>query len=61
LRIDKIQPYQLVKIKTTDKSVQMERSKLFEDMNEDEKDYLIKKFHKKTDFQLGETHERQGT
>tara|TARA_R110002049_G_scaffold304944_1_gene500712 strand:- start:343 stop:486 length:144 start_codon:yes stop_codon:yes gene_type:complete len=42
LRIDKIQPYQLVKIKTTDKSVQMERSKLFEDMNEDEKDYLKK-------------------
>ena len=61
MRIDKIQPYQLLEIKTTDKSVQIKRSKLFEDMNQDEKDYLIKKFNKKTDFHLGETHERPTT
>ena len=61
LRIDKIQPYQLLEIKTTANSVQIKRSKLFEDMNQDEKDYLIKKFNKKTDFQLGDNHERQGT
>ena len=61
MRIDKIQPYQLLEIKTTANSVQIKRSKLFEDMNQDEKDYLIKKFNKKTDFQLGETHERTTT
>ncbi len=61
MRIDKIQPYQLLEIKTTANSVQIKRSKLFEDMNQDEKDYLIKKFNKKTDFQLGDNHERQGT
>lgn len=61
MRIDKIQPYQLLEIKTTANSVQIKRSKLFEDMNQDEKDYLIKKFNKKTDFQLGETHERPTT
>lgn len=61
MRIDKIQPYQLVKIKTTDKSVQMERSKLFNDMTQDQKDYLIKKFHKKNDFKLGDNHERPTT
>jgi len=57
LRIDKIQPYQLLEIKTTDKSVQIKRSKLFNDMNQDQKDYLIKKFNKKTDFKLGDNHE----
>ena len=61
MRIDKIQPYQLLAIKTTANSVQIKRSKLFEDMNQDDKDYLIKKFNKKTDFQLGETHERPTT
>ena len=61
LKIDKIQPYQLLDIKTTDKSVQIKRSKLFNDMNQDEKDYLIKKFNKKTDFQLGDNHERPTT
>ena len=54
MRIDKIKPYQLLEIKTTDKSVKIKRSKLFEDMNQDEKDYLIKKFNKKTDFKLGD-------
>ena len=57
LKIDKIQPYQLLEIRTTDNSVQMERSQLFEDMNQDQKDYLIKKFHTKEHFRMGDTHE----
>lgn len=61
MRIDKIQPYELLDIKTTANSVKIKRSKLFEDMNADQKDYLIKKFNKKTDFHLGETHERPTT
>ena len=57
MRIDKIQPYQLIDIKHTENRVSMKRSKLFERLNQDQKDYLIKKFHKKTDFKLGDNHE----
>ena len=57
LRIDKIQPYQLIDIKHTKNRVSMKRSKLFERLNQDQKDYLIKKFHNKTDFKLGDNHE----
>ena len=61
MRIDKIQPYQLVEIKHTEKRsskrVSMKRSKLFESFSKDEQDYLIKKFNKKSDFKLGDNHE----
>ena len=57
LRIDKIQPYQLIDIKHTENRVSMKRSKLFERLSKDQKDYIIKKFNKKSDFKLGDNHE----